>query len=65
MNRLRGYQFKSEGPNERKRNPPPFKPYRTSDGHAQKVAETGSVPVPGPDAVAEDLEKIGFAEKAD
>lgn len=52
--RLRGYQFKSKGPNERKRNVAPFKVY---DKTEHKLPET--------DAVAEDLEKIGFAEKAE
>jgi queuine tRNA-ribosyltransferase len=31
----------------------------------EKVAQKGSVPVPGPDAVAADVEKVGFAEKMD
>ncbi|KAI5270895.1 tRNA-guanine transglycosylase [Aureobasidium subglaciale] len=58
--RLRGYQFKSEGPNERKRNSAPFTVYKANP---DKVVEKGSAPIPGPDAIAEDLEKIGFAEK--
>ncbi|CAD0092079.1 unnamed protein product [Aureobasidium vineae] len=57
-----GYQFKSEGPNERKRNSAPFTVYKANP---DKIAERGSVPVPGPDAVAEDLEKVGFAEKTE
>ncbi|THW69861.1 tRNA-guanine transglycosylase [Aureobasidium pullulans] len=64
--RLRGYQFKSEGPNERKRNPAPFTVYKGKKGdQSEKIVEKGSVPVPGPDAMAEDLEKVGFAEKAE
>ncbi|KAG9813886.1 queuine tRNA-ribosyltransferase, partial [Aureobasidium melanogenum] len=63
--RLRGYQFKSEGPNERKRNSAPFTVYKANPDKIEKVAQKGSVPVPGPDAVAEDVEKVGFAEKTD
>ncbi|KAH0386366.1 queuine tRNA-ribosyltransferase, partial [Aureobasidium melanogenum] len=63
--RLRGYQFKSEGPNERKRNSAPFTVYKANPDKMEKVAQKGSVPVPGPDAVAADVEKVGFAEKMD
>jgi len=62
MDRLRGYQFKSEGPNERKRNSAPFTVYKANP---DKIAEKDCVPVPGPDAVGEDLEKMGFAEKTE
>ncbi|KAI4736792.1 tRNA-guanine transglycosylase [Aureobasidium sp. EXF-12298] len=62
--RLRGYQFKSEGPNERKRNSAPFTVYKANPDKPEKIAQKGSVPVPGPDAIAEDLEKVGFAEKS-
>ncbi|KAH0002204.1 hypothetical protein KCU80_g23005, partial [Aureobasidium melanogenum] len=63
--RLRGYQFKSEGPNERKRNSAPFTVYKANPDKIEKVVQKGSVPVPGPDAAAEDVEKVGFAEKTD
>lgn len=32
---------------------------------SEKIVEKGSVHVPGPDAMAEDLEKVGFPEKAE
>jgi hypothetical protein len=64
ITRLRGYQFKSEGPNERKRNSAPFTVYKANQDRSEKIAQKGSVPVPGPDAIAEDLEKVGFAEKS-
>ncbi|KAK6004543.1 hypothetical protein QM012_008405 [Aureobasidium pullulans] len=63
--RLRGYQFKSEGPNERKRNSAPFTVYKANPDKIGKIAENGSAPVPGPNAIAQDLEKVGFAEKAE
>jgi queuine tRNA-ribosyltransferase subunit QTRTD1 len=62
--RLRGYQFKSEGPNERKRNSAPFTVYKANPDKSEKITQKGSVPVPGPEAIAEDLEKVGFAEKS-
>jgi hypothetical protein len=65
ISRLRGYQFKSEGPNERKRNSAPFTVYKANSDKPEKIAQKGSVPVPGPDAIAEDLEKVGFAEKSE
>ncbi|KAI4795743.1 tRNA-guanine transglycosylase [Aureobasidium sp. EXF-8845] len=63
--RLRGYQFKSEGPNERKRNSAPFTVYKANPDKSEKITQKGSVPVPGPEAIAEDLEKVGFAEKSE
>ncbi|KAF2496765.1 tRNA-guanine transglycosylase [Lophium mytilinum] len=53
--RVRGYQFKS-GQNETKKNPAAYK--------VLNVPEESSSEAPTPDAVAADLEKIGFAETA-
>jgi queuine tRNA-ribosyltransferase subunit QTRTD1 len=38
--------------------------YKANPHKSEKIAQKGSVPVPGPDAVTEDLEKVGFAEKS-
>lgn len=55
--RVRGYQFKSGGPNEVKRNPAA---YRTLDDGKDKLANSA---MPKPDADADELEAQGFAEK--
>ncbi|KAK5164502.1 uncharacterized protein LTR77_009708 [Saxophila tyrrhenica] len=55
--RIRGYQFKSEGPGEPKKNPAPF---QMLDDRSEKLAE--STP-PAADADAAELEEQGFAEK--
>lgn len=56
--RVRGYQFKSEGPGESKKNPPA---YQMLNDHKEGLSEA---PAPDSNADAEDLEKIGFAETA-
>ncbi|KAK4981847.1 hypothetical protein LTR66_009660 [Elasticomyces elasticus] len=55
--RVRGYHFKSEGPNEPKRNPAPFKPFKRLDDHSEKIAE-GSLPDSRVEAA--ELEGRGF-----
>lgn len=55
--RVRGYQFKSEGPGEQKKNKPPF---TTLDDRKEKLAEATT---PNGSADAEELEEQGFAEK--
>ena len=55
--RVRGYQYKSEGPGESKKNAPPFT--MLNDG-AEKIAE---VSPPKPEVDANELEQQGFAEK--
>jgi queuine tRNA-ribosyltransferase accessory subunit len=55
--RMRGYQYKSEGPGEAKRNPAPF---QMLDDGKEKLAESV---LPSADADADDLEGQGFAEK--
>lgn len=56
--RVRGYQFKSEGPSEPKKNTAPFS--MLDDGRG-KIAEST---VPGDKVEAGELEQRGFAEKA-
>ncbi|KAF2841238.1 tRNA-guanine transglycosylase [Patellaria atrata CBS 101060] len=56
--RIRGYQFKSEGPNEPKKNPAPYTMLK--DGE-EKNAEA---PISGPETMSKDLEAVGFAESA-
>lgn len=56
--RVRGYQFKSEGPSESKKNPPA---YRMLNDHKEGLSEA---PTPDSNADAKDLERIGFAESA-
>ena len=55
MNRIRGYQFRSEGPGEPKKNPSPFNVYDNSG------VETPVAPEASEDAG--ELEGKGFAEK--
>lgn len=55
--RVRGYQYKSEGPGEPKKNQPPF---RTIDDGREKNAEGASLDL---EANATDLEDQGFVEK--
>lgn len=55
LNRVRGYQFRSEGPGEAKKNAPAFNVYDNSG------AETPVAPEASEDAG--DLEGKGFAEK--
>ncbi|KAH0562679.1 hypothetical protein GP486_002651 [Trichoglossum hirsutum] len=55
--RVRGYQFKSEGPGEPKKN---SLAYKTLDDAREKLAEGVT---PSPNVEAEDLEGRGFAEK--
>lgn len=57
--RVRGYQFKSEGKGEARKNPPA---YRSLDDGKEKQAEAA---LPNPNVDAEDLEKQGFAKKTD
>ncbi len=54
--RVRGYQYKSEGPGEAKKNP---LAYRMLNGAKDQNAEP---PLPSPTTDANDLEKQGFAE---
>lgn len=56
--RIRGYQFKSEGNGEPRKNPAP---YRSLDDAREKLEEAGS---PSPNLDAQDLEEHGFEEKA-
>ncbi|GAB7347051.1 hypothetical protein MBLNU459_g3191t1 [Dothideomycetes sp. NU459] len=56
--RVRGYQFRAEGPSAPKKNP---SAYRTLGDAQEKLAETA--PVPSPSANADDLEAQGFAQK--
>lgn len=55
---MRGYQFKSEGRGEPRKNE---LAYRALDDGNEKLAEAE---LPSPDADAKDLEEQGFAEKA-
>lgn len=55
--RIRGYQFKSEGPGETKRNKAPF----TSLGNSAQ--DSANTTPPSADADARTLEQQGFAEK--
>jgi queuine tRNA-ribosyltransferase subunit QTRTD1 len=55
--RVRGYQFKSEGPGEPKKNPTSF---QTLNDRSEKLSESIT---PSPDTDAADLEKKGFAER--
>lgn len=57
--RVRGYEFKSEGAGERKKNPAPF---TVLDDGKEKLAEATP---PGSSATASILENEGFAERAD
>ncbi len=59
MSRVRGYQFKSEGKGESRRNPPA---YRSLDDGKEKLAEAA---LPSPNTDAQGLENLGFAEKAE
>ncbi|KAI7568808.1 hypothetical protein KC317_g3866 [Hortaea werneckii] len=63
--RVRGYQFKSEGPGEPKKNTPNFKPFedeKTLNDGNEVLADSA---VPRADANAAEMEKTGFAERAD
>ncbi|KAI6886157.1 tRNA-guanine transglycosylase [Hortaea werneckii] len=63
--RVRGYQFKSEGPGEPKKNTPNFKPYedgKTLNDGEEVLADSAS---PRADANAVEMERTGFAERAD
>lgn len=60
MYRVRGYQFKAEGPGEPKKNAFAFQ-HAMNDGK-QKLEESV---IPSEDVDAEDLERKGFAEKDD
>lgn len=57
--RVRGYQFKSEGPGEARKNP---SAYESLNDVKEKFEEAASVNI---DANAEELEERGFAEKVD
>lgn len=57
--RVRGYQFKSTGPGEGKKNPPA---YRMLDDPKESLSEALT---PDENADASDLERIGFAEAED
>lgn len=54
--RVRGYQYKSEGKGEPRKNPPA---YRSFGNTQEKLAEAR---MPSPDIDAYDLEQLGFAE---
>ena len=54
---MRGYQFKSVGGGEPRKNP---LAYRGLDDDMEELAETA---LPSPSADAQDLEERGFAEK--
>ena len=56
MTSVRGYQFRSKGKGEPKKNPAP---YRSLDDRTERLRESIR---PGPKADAADLEQIGFAE---
>lgn len=56
--RIRGYQFKSEGPGEAKKNPPA---YRSLNDTREKLAEAA---VPSPDTNAAQLEESGLGRVA-
>lgn len=56
--RIRGYQFKSEGKGEPRKNPPA---YRSLDDGREKLEEAT---LPSPSLEAQDLEEQGFGEKA-
>ncbi|KAI7570010.1 tRNA-guanine transglycosylase [Hortaea werneckii] len=63
--RVRGYQFKSEGPGEPKKNTPNFKPYedeKTLNDGKEVLADSA---LPRADTNAAEMEKTGFAERAD
>ena len=55
--------MKSNGPNEPKKNKAPFTPYKKVDDDEQKIEEAQDMTLSGADVVAEELEKVGFAEK--
>lgn len=55
--RVRGYQFKSEGPGEPKKNAPPF---QMLDEGKEKLAESN---LPSADADAAELQEHGFGEQ--
>ena len=57
--RIRGYQFKSEGKGEPRKNAPA---YRSLDDTKEKLADAA---LPSPNADAQDLEQQGFAERVD
>ncbi len=57
VHRIRGYQFKSEGKGESRKNPVAYGPL---DDGKEKLAEAL---LPSPNADADDLEQHGFAEK--
>ena len=62
---MRGYQFKSEGPGEPKRNTPNFKPFedgKTLNDGKEVLADSA---LQRADANAAEMEKTGFAERAD
>lgn len=56
VSRVRGYQFKSEGNGEPRKNPIS---YRVLDDTKEKLAEAA---LPSPGADAQDLEERGFAD---
>lgn len=58
--RVRGYQFKAEGPGEPKKNAVAFQ-HAMNDGELRLAEATP----PSGDFAAEDLEEKGFAEKED
>lgn len=57
MRRVRGYQFKSEGPGEPKKNP---SAYRVLDDASERLADAPALPSPSTDGRG--LEEQGFAE---
>lgn len=54
---MRGYQYKSEGGSEPKKNP---SAYRMLDDGKEKIADAPTMP--GPEVDGEHLEEKGFAE---
>ncbi|KAL6722172.1 hypothetical protein ACLMJK_001279 [Lecanora helva] len=55
--RVRGYQFKTKGRGEPRKNPPA---YRALNDRKENLADANPLPSPGADAL--DLEELGFAE---
>ena len=56
LHRVRGYQYKSEGPGEKKKNP---SAYRTLHSANEKLAEAN---LPSPDVDGYEMEEDGIGE---
>ena len=57
--RVRGYQFRSEGKGGSRKNPVAYRPL------GDEEAKLADATVPSPNADADDLEELGFAEKVE